>query len=135
MSYSTICAFAKIRATINGLSLEIKKRRPQLKKSKDSKTKNFLAEINRELGQECRYHHLALAFVNGKKYSDLEKSCNTKPHADYIFKIIENHYFLLWSLDSWKKIRRDKPSSGEEECKKFVRNAISSWLKGESSNA
>jgi len=135
MSYSTICAFAKLRATINGLSLEIKKKRSQIKKSNNTETKNILAEINRELGQECRHLHLALAFANNKKYSDLEKSCKIKPRADLIFQIIKNHSFLLWSLDSWKKIQQERPLKTDEECNEFVRNAISSWLKRENSNA
>lgn len=117
----------ELTAIVNGLSDQIRKNRKRIKKSKNSEKNNYLTNINSMLGANCRHYLLALAFLKGKKYLDIEKICLVKPNILIIFDIFEKYNCLKLIFTN----RLDYRSSEGSSFKEKLENTISTWLKGE----
>lgn len=78
---------------IKGLALESRKARNRILKAKKEEAVWNLASRKRVVGIDIRHHLLAYAFLQGRSYRSVERSCakDNLPRADLIFKIIEAH--------------------------------------------
>ena len=107
------CKFCLI-GKIKGLSLESRKIRSRIDKSKKIEYKVRLITLKNDIGKYSRHHLLAYAFLRGKLYISVEKKCQVKPNPELIFEIVHS------SIHSFQK-------------RIFTIDTINSWLKGEKS--
>lgn len=104
---------------INGLTEISKQTKKRLLKSKTPESMSYLAIKKSFIKGSLRHRLLAYAFLSGKLYSQIEKSCSEKPHAHLIFKIIE-------SLDPiWHPVTRWRYNSSELDIKNWLENKMS----------
>jgi len=97
---------------INGLAVESKRARVRLLKCKSDKALWTASCRKYTVGLDIRHHLLAYAFLSGTPYHKLEKTCNSKPIVDSIYKIVVAHgapYIwyntsgILEKINSWIK--------------------------------
>ena len=118
----------KVRATMNGLAVEIKKTRKQIKKAR-KEYKNNLRYTAYFIADEYRHYSLIYGFGRGKKYSDLEKFCTDKPNVEFLLEILNRYGHLYSSIVKWT------PGCSHETRDSDMKLKLISWLKGENSNA
>lgn len=78
---------------IKGLAQESKKARARILKAKKEEAVWNLASRKRVVGIDIRHHLLAYAFLQGRGYHSVERSCakDNLPNAGKIFQIVEAH--------------------------------------------
>jgi hypothetical protein len=88
-NYSKFILIGKIK----GLASESKRARQTILKAKKPEAVWNLAIRKQVVGIDIRYHLLAYAFLRGKSYRAVEKTCAkfNEPRAASIFKIIEDY--------------------------------------------
>lgn len=81
---------------IKGLSNEVKRARFDILNSKKIIRVSRAAYLKHCIGLDTRHHLLAYAFLKGKNYSQIEKSCrpDNKPNIASIVDIIKNNVYL-----------------------------------------
>jgi len=84
-----------LNAQINGLSLESRKLKKKLRKTKKVAHQASLQTDKCAIKSHLRHQLLAYGFLRGKNYSSLEQKCRQKPSATLMLKIIENLYPLF----------------------------------------
>lgn len=96
-----ICFIGKLK----GLAEESKRLRQRMLKHKAEKGYSTLQGARTFLKSEIRHYALAYAFIRKIPYSLLERSCNERPNAATIFKIVQHHSFFMIHLEK-KKIEK-----------------------------
>jgi len=85
-SYSQL----SLRATINGFALESRKLRLKANKYKDADMRSTMNSYRWITSDNIRMHLLAYAFLRGKAYKDVERTCaeNNVMEADRLLHVI-----------------------------------------------
>lgn len=113
-------AIHTIRVNLKSLSEESKIIKKEVKRIKDSDTKNYLTNHRKlKVRQESRSTQLALAAIKGVPYSSVEQNAKTEPNWQRISEKFKTHVRSSPYFGNTPKEERKKLSSWIDEAKKF----------------
>lgn len=62
----------------------------------NGQVKYNLRNLKRSIGQDARMYHVALAFLRGKKYNEVELNCKNPISKESLERFLKRLYILKW---------------------------------------